>query len=259
MWSPDADPKNGLQGLLASGTDAEITWAVGAPGMAVRLINMEHEALVGDPNGNPTWVLDGSGGAALLRHTPTGVPKQQSGGLVGIGGHVQWFAGGPIQWGDTSIDPVSGERVDGVQPWPWSVTEPDEWPDVDPHDPTVWEVHGAWSNPLHVLVKMGVIEPITQHLWTRLSQDPRAHNALPETMDGARPPLGPHREALPLIAEDPITEVMLKALLPGGDATGELTIAAALIEAELELPWLPPGLTIPGLEIWRDAGAWDEK
>jgi len=259
MWAPDADPEEGLSGLLVSGEDLETSWAVGSAGMAVRLVNMEHEAIVSDPTGTPVWVLDVSGVSASISHTPAGLPTQQNGGLVGLGGHLQWFAGGPIQWGSKSIDPVSGERADGLQDWPWSVSDPREWPNVTPHDPTTWEADSVWTNPLSILVQMGVIEPIIGSNWKRLGEDPKAHESLPERLDGARPPMGPHREALPLSTEDPITEAMLEALLPGGDALGELTIAAALIEAELELPWLPPGLSIPGLEIWRDAGAWDEK
>ena len=103
---------------------------------------------------------------------------------------------------------------------------------------------------------MGVFAPIVETEWRRISRDPKAHQAVNESLDGAFPPLGPHREALPLLPEDPITEAMMEALMPGGEAPGELSIAAALIEAEIELPWLPPGLTIPGLEIWRNAGAW---
>jgi len=258
MWAPDADPEAGLSGILVTGEDLETPWAVGEAGMAVRLVDMEHEALVSDPMGTPVWVLDGSGGSAPVTHSPTGVPTEKGGGLVGIGAQLQWFAGGPIQWGSKSIDPVSGERVDGVQAWSWSVNGPGEWPDVNPQDPTHWEDDSSWMNPLHVLEEMGVIEPITSDKWRRLSRDPKAHEALPETLDGAHPPLGPHREALPLSAEDPITEAMLKALLPGGAPPEALTIAAALIEAEIDLPWLPPGLTIPGLEIWRNLGAWSE-
>jgi hypothetical protein len=110
-----------------------------------------------------------------------------------------------------------------------------------------------------MLAAMGIVQPIMPRAWRRLSEDPRAHQALAEGLDGSKPPLGPHRESLPLASEDPVTDAMLAAVIPGGEPPSGLTIAAALIEAEIDLPWLPPGLAIPGLEIWRKEGAWSEK
>ena len=49
------------------------------------------------------------------------------------------------------------------------------------------------------------------------------------------------------------------SLLPGGQAWGPQGPAAALVGAELDLPWLPPGWVVPGLEFWRNEGAWPDR
>jgi hypothetical protein len=220
---------------------------------------MEQEGIVADSSGTPSWVLDGAGGATAIEFEPAGLPFGEGGGIVGLGGHLQWFPGGPIQVGSLSFDPVSGDRVDGNQAWPWVVADSGEWNDVSLHDPSPWATTRPWTDPIRMLEALGVVQSIMPSVWRRLGDDPRAHQALAVGLDGSKPPLGPHREALPLAAEDPVTDAMIAALIPGGEAPSTLSIATALIEDEIDLPWLPPGLSIPGLEIWRNAGAWSEK
>lgn len=58
------------------------------------------------------------------------------------------------------------------------------------------------------------------------------------------PPLGPPLDALPL-GEDALTTAFLLAALPGGRPPGPELAARALVEAELELPWIPPGVELP--------------
>jgi len=259
QWAPDADPVQGASGVLVTGENFERPWAFTEHGMAARLVAMEQEGIVADALGTPSWVLDGVGGATSLAYEPAGLPAEAGGGIVGLGGQLQWFPGGPIQMGSWSFDPVSGERVDGVKDWPWVVADPGEWTDMSPHDPSPWASTRLWTEPIRMLEALGVVQSIMPSVWRRLGEDPRAHEALAVGLDGSKPPLGPHREALPLVSEDPVTDAMITALISGGEPPSGLTIAAVLIEQEIELPWLPPGLAIPGLEIWRNAGAWSEK
>jgi YD repeat-containing protein len=258
LWKPDADPAAGVVGLLATGVEAATPWVFVEGGMAARRNGMEVESLVADGRGDPVWLLDGAGSAAALVHDVAGMPGQVGTDIVGAGARLQWFEGGPIQVGGVVIDPVSGQRVDGVSAWPWAVRGPRAVLAAHPSDPGPWSPESAWSDPLHILEAMGVIQPAVGEVWTTISQMPRAHFGIPESLDGGAPPLGPDREDLPLGEVDPLTEALVRAVLPGGGGLGPLSPAAALVGAEITLPWLPPGWEVPGLESWRQAGAWSQ-
>ncbi len=258
VWSPDADPSEGLAGLLATGVEGSRPWVFVEGGMASRLNGMEVESLVGDGRGDPSWLLDGAGGAARLVHGPSGMPGQFGTGVAGAGGRLQWFEGGPIQVGTCVVDPLSGQRVDGVESWPWVGSGPRVRPRPYPSDPGPWRPVSSWGDPLRVLELMGVIAPIMADGWSLIDVQPSAHFSIPPSLDTANPPLGPDREALPLGPEDPLTQLLIAAVLPGGEAISPLGPAAALVGAEITLPWLPPGWEVPGLELWREAGAWDQ-
>ena len=225
--------------------------------MAVRRNAMNIEGIVADGRGDPTWVLDGEGGFAALSHTPSGLPRQAAADILGAGGQLQWFPGGPIQVGSVSLDPVSGQRVDGVKAWPWASKRPRLRTLSNPVDPAPWEPVSVWGQPLRVLEAMGVLKPVAEGEWTTLGSPPRAHGSLPRSLDRSRVPLGPSLESVPMAETDPLTWSVIKSCLPGEDADRPFSPAAALIGAELDLPWLPPGWGVPGLEMWRHAGAWE--
>ena len=259
VWAPDADPQDGVSGLLATGADGSVPWVFAEGGMAVRRNGMETESIVSDGRGDPAFLLDGTGELVHMSHSPSGVPNQDTAGIQGAGERLQWFSGGPIQLGAVSLDPVSGQRVDGVLGWPWSVQGPRKASAVHPSDPGPWAPTGAWSNPLKLLETLGVLQPIEKGEWTRIGSVPKAFTGLPESVDGAGPPLGPDREALPMGSEDPITDWLIHSLMPGGEAPEANSLAAALIGAEVKLPWLPPGFEIPGLEYWRAQAAFSQE
>jgi YD repeat-containing protein len=259
VWAPDADPQDGISGLLATGSDGSVPWVFAEGGMAVRRNGMETESIVADGQGDPSILLDGTGELVHLSHSPSGVPNQDTAGIQGSGQRLQWFPGGPIQLGAVSLDPVSGQRVDGVLGWPWSVQGPRKANAAHPSDPAPWAPTGAWSNPLKLLETLGVLQPIEQGEWTRIGSVPMAFTGLPESVDGASPPLGPDREALPFGGEDPITDWLIHSLMPGGAPPGADSLAAAMIGAEVKLPWLPPGFEIPGLEYWRNQAAFSQE
>ena len=258
VWSPDVDPADGLGGLLATGVEAAVPWVFTEEGMAARRNGMEVEALIADGRGDPAWLLDGAGGAVMLAHDYGGMPAQAGSGIVGASGRLQWFEGGPVQVGPLTVDPVSGQRVDGVSDWPWVSRDPRVVSTAHPSDPGPWAPESAWSQPLRILEALGEIQPIDEESWEQINEMPRAHFSVPESIDTADPPLGPNREALPLGEEDPLTEALIRSLLPGGSAIGPQGPAAALIGSEIALPWLPPGWEVPGLESWRRLGAWSD-
>ena len=257
LWAPDADPADGVSGLLASGVDAAVPWVFSEGGMAVRRNAMNLEGIVSDGRGDPTWLLDGEGGVAVLSHEPAGLPAQMATGIVGVQGRLQWFPGGPIQVGPVSLDPVSGQRTDGVKAWPWAPRYPRAHRVNNPVDPAPWQPVSVWGQPLKVLEAMGVLKSVTPGDWIRLNSPPVAHGSLPASLDRSHVPLGPELEAIPMAEADPLTWAVIRSCLPGQDAERTFSPAASLIGAELDLPWLPPGWVVPGLEVWRDAGAWE--
>ena len=257
LWAPDADPAGGVSGLLASGVEAAVPWVFSEGGMAVRRNAMNIEGIVADGRGDPAWMLDGEGGVAVLSHSPSGLPRQMATDIVGAGGRLQWFPGGPIQVGPVAIDPVSGQRADGVKAWPWAPKGPREVALNHPADPAPWAPVSVWGKPLRILEAMGVLKPVTDGDWVELNAPPTAHSSLPASLDRSDVPLGPALESVPMTETDPVTWAVIQACLPGRDAEALFSPAAALIGSELDLPWLPPGWVVPGLETWRDAGAWE--
>jgi YD repeat-containing protein len=251
VWHPDAAPEDGAAGLLATGVESSVPWVFLDGGMAARRNSMDLEGVVTDGSGDPSWLLDGTGGATTLVHSPMGMPGQSAAGVLGSKGRLQWFAGGPLQVGALSLDPVSGQRTDGDAGWPWAVGVTAASSLVHAADPGPWAPVGMWSNPLAVLQTMGELGPIADGEWRAISQTDRGFVGLPESVDGAPPPMGPGREMLPLGDEDPLSEWLIHCLLPGGEAPDTESIVGALLSREIELPWLPPDFPIPGLERWR--------
>ncbi|MEC8191762.1 MAG: hypothetical protein VX944_09995 [Myxococcota bacterium] len=257
VWHPDARASDGVAGILANGNQGMVPWVVMDGGMAARRNGMDTEGIVTNAVGTPAWLLDGTGGSTTLVHSPMGLPAQRAAGSMGMASRLQWFAGGPIQSGPMALDPVSGQRVDGVLGWPWTVAAPGAVVGSHGADPGPWAPVGEWTEPLRLLTDLGVIEPVVPENWTRVGPSPAALEGLPASMDGAPPPLGPEREMVPLETDDPITAWLIQCLLPGGAAPDTDGFVAALVASEVRLPWVPPDVTIPGLERWRSAGFFD--
>ena len=191
LWAPDGDPAGGVSGLLASGVEAAVPWVFSEGGMAVRRNAMNIEGIVADGRGDPAWMLDGEGGVAVLSHSPSGLPRQMATDIVGAGGRLQWFPGGPIQVGPVAIDPVSGQRADGVKAWPWAPKGPREVALNHPADPAPWAPVSVWGKPLRILEAMGVLKPVTDGDWVELNAPPTAHSSPPASLDRSDVPLGP--------------------------------------------------------------------
>ncbi|MCK6506216.1 hypothetical protein L6R53_23065 [Myxococcota bacterium] len=265
-WGPAVD--DGPQSLLASGPRGEATWAPGPWGPA-GLRGPEGDGglvdRVGDPAGAPWWWLREGGAAGAAGVDPRGYPATGTGDpwgadLPGPAGGLQPFPGGPVLAlapaeggavpGGAALDPATGQRTDGLAPWPWAGlaagVEAGAWADGGPQalDPAPWSATGPWQAPLRLLVALGELEDPVGGAWTALPAPGPALPWLPASLDRADPPLGPPLDALPL-GEDVLTTSFVLAALPGAAPADPDRAARALVAAELDLPWLPPGVALP--------------
>lgn len=253
VWHPDADSSDGISGLLADGVEGSVPWVVVDGAMAARRNDMDIEGIVTDATRSPAWLLDGTGGSTTLVYSPMGLPAQAAAGPMGAKGRVQWFPGGPIQIGAIAVDPVSGQRTDGDVGWPWTVNARGTLRGAHAADPGVWESGSVWSDPLGMLERLGAFEPIDEETWTAVDAVPMAFEGLPGSVDGSVPPLGPGREMVPMEDDDPITRWLIQCLLPGGQAPNTDGFISAMVTSEIDVPWVPPDVTIPGLDRWIES------
>jgi hypothetical protein len=184
--------------------------------------------------------------------------------LPGPAGGLQPFPGGPVLALSTAegggvpagvaLDPATGQRSDGLAAWPWAGLpagiDSGAWASGAPDalDPSPWEATGPWRAPLRLLVALGELADPVGGTWTALPAPSPELPWLPVGLEhqeqAGAPPLGPPLDALPL-GEDALTTAFLLAALPGGRPPGPELAARALVEAELELPWIPPGVELP--------------
>lgn len=257
----------GPASLLASGPQASTAWVPGSlgPGGAVAGATGQRWDEILDTRGLPWWQLLVGGGVVLRSMDLRGYPElaaAEGQDLVGVGGGIQLFSGGPVLLptealggavpAGVAIDPVSGARLDGLRSWPWVDEAMRASGSTAAMDPEAWQAGaGPWGNPLRLLVAMGQIEDPEGGDWLELPTEGSALAWLPASLDGMSPPLGPSLDALPL-AEDPLTDAWILACLPGGREPDSEELARLMLAAELDLPWLPPGtrLPVPG---WRGA------
>ena len=85
---------------------------------------------------------------------------------------------------------------------------------------------------------MGILKPVTDGDWVELNAPPTAHSSLPASLDRSDVPLGPALESVPMTETDPVTGRSSKRVFQD-EMRPIFSPAAALIEAELDLPWLP--------------------
>jgi hypothetical protein len=236
-----------LEGVLLA--NAGESWLPGPEGLAARSGEDGVVALVLAAGGLRGLVLSAEGPAEQIRATPAGFPVSPAGGLAGAFGAIQAFPGGPRLAGDrargtgaVAWDPVTGERLDRWRPGPWASHA-----GVSPLDPEPWQPESPWHRPLDLLLALGALAPVDEGEWTAPRPRPSALAWLPASLDGEPPPLGPAPDALPL-AEDPVTQAFLDAILPGGSPPDADLVARTVLAGAVPLPRLPPGLAVPGLE-----------
>ncbi|RME22834.1 MAG: hypothetical protein D6798_14855, partial [Deltaproteobacteria bacterium] len=262
VWGPGTP--GGRSPLLASGPDASDHWVWSDWGPAAVAVAGRIFELLLDPTGRPWWSLDDSGVAlrhgTRLRGYPELARATPSLDLVGPQGMVQVGAGGPLivprsaEGGAVpaglALDPVSGQRVDGLRPWPWQVPPLFEGRGVDPLDPSPWQPTSPFGDPLSLLVAMDELEPPVDGTFLTVGPRPPELPALPGGMSTPDPPLGPPLSALP-VDLDPLAAAVLRAALDGGAPLDADFVLRVELAEELGLPWLPPGLPVPLPESWR--------
>jgi YD repeat-containing protein len=249
LWGPDLLDRGTV--TYASGLGLAVAWLAGPDGPSSMQTGDVLGSLLHDVDG----VIRGFHLAGELQPVGT-TPHGWLGAEVGVaasGGGTRLFAGGPVIQAGVAIDPISGQRVDGWLGWPWAGPSPlVAAPDRDELDASVWAPESPWSKPVSLLVAVGVLPDIDDESWAvsmPLEAGDRAVPWLPLGLEGGAPPLGPAPGALPF-DEDPIANRVLQALLPMGTALEPHDLQHAIIGPDLRLPWLPPGLVLPGLEPW---------
>ncbi len=253
LWSPDGavwPDQSAL--LLATGERAERVWLGGPRGLVGAAEEAWVATLLPDDAGSPVWVQIGERPQERVSTSMNGLPDSAAAGIAGARGALQSFAGGPLfaatsvtGWsgaGEVALDPLSGLRLDGRGRWPWAETLTDS-----RLDPELWAPEGPWSAPLALLEALGALPPVDDGSWVPIEVREPALGWLPASLDGEAPPLGPDPASLPL-EDDPLTNAILLAVLRGQPGTPPHLPLAVAMEESLDLPWLPPGISLPGLD-----------
>ncbi len=254
-WSPEGDlwPQAGGSPslLLATGENAARAWLTGPSGLVGAAEASWTATLLPDGVGSPVWVQLAGQPPELVRTSMNGLPDNAAAGIAGARGALQAWAGGPLfsavqreSWsgpGTIAIDPLSGERLDGLGRWPWGETsEPTRL------DPAVWAQETPWHAPLALLEALGALPPIDDAAWTRVETPSPALSWLPASLDAAEPPLGPDPASLPL-EEDPLTNAIILGLLRGESGIEPGLPLRVVLEDAFDAPTLPPGISTPRL------------
>ena len=203
--------------------------------------------------GERWWVGSDDRGEAqhlAIPRTPMGLPNAAQDALISPDGGIQVFPGGPIIHGTTAIDPVSGARLDGLSALPWMPRTARQAPQNAALDPARWAPQNQWGEPLAILTALGELAPVSGGHW--MSGNPSLPTIywLPPALEGGAPPLGPLPTDLPL-SEDPITEALLRALLPGGLAPTPGVVLEAIRAEEREELDIPPEIPLSWLSKQR--------
>jgi YD repeat-containing protein len=249
IWHPGVEQPTG-QELLAVTSIGYTERHIRGPGGSGVVIGKTAAEILMTAEGEPAWRFSGRSTPEPLSATPQGLGAGPQLRWIGPGGKLQLFPGGPLLQADFAIDPVTGARTDGARPWPWAAQPVRADGTEGRIDPADWSPRSPWSTPLRLLTAMGEIQPIDEGHWWAPSAGPVAVSWLPASLDGAEPPLGHSPHAMPLAPLDSITAGWLMQVLSvRGQPDLGLPIRAVL-QQELRLPWLPPGLQLPGLKSW---------
>ena len=254
VWNPAVDRPSGKD-LLAVLSPQGTTRLVRGPGGSGVQVGEGTVSLMMTAEGEPAWRFEGRNPPQPLTSTPQGLGSGDHLRWIGPGGRLQLFAGGPLIDRHVATDPVSGARTDGQQGWPWQVRSIRSDGSEARIDPSHWSPRSPWSAPLALLTALGELPPIDDGPWWTPKPSISAVPWLPDALDGAVPPLGVAPHAIPMASLDAITASWLMAVLQA-DAEPDLAMPVrAVLDEELRLPWLPPGLKIPGLGSWGLAGS----
>jgi YD repeat-containing protein len=256
LWSPENVGGSGLQLPLATGIELSRKWVGGPLGMAAMSTNGQINGVVNLEDGRPLWLLDAEGRPLALATTPMGFPDSAPLGILGPFGTIQLFAGGPLLRNGQALDPLSGHPVTGLSRWPWLAREVVYSGENDWLDPSGWMPKDPWSDPVGLLMDLGLVDLGASEGWTRTEATEPAISWLPSSIDAYPPPIGPWPGDLPL-SEDPITTAFLLSALPGNKALDPGDPLEVILQDELASEDLPPGLElrILGFPI-KEGPAW---
>ena len=239
-WAPEAFDgwwSGDIQAPLSDGTPLLFT-----PGAVLTAQDAWLDLIGGDRWWAGQSEDDAASILSLLR-TPMGLSDDAQDGLIEPGGGIRPLPGGPIILGGAALDPVSGGLLTGPTGLPWSPRTVQADPRAAALDPKPWAPQNGWGEPLTILSALGELAPIDTGAWMEGNPAPAAVYWLPPSLDGGRPPLGPDAEDLPLSA-DPITEALIRALIPGGTAPTPQLVLDAILDEEREVLGIPPGIDL---------------
>jgi YD repeat-containing protein len=263
-WSMAYDARGRLSQITApDGTIRSLTWApeafdgwwagrIEAPlSDGTPLLYTPGAVLTGEDGwldliGGDRWWTGGEDGVAGIQplfRTPMGLSDDALDGLIEPGGGIRPLPGGPIILGGAALDPVSGGLLAGHAALPWSPRTVQGDPRAISLDPEPWAPQNGWGEPLTILSALGELAPVDPGEWMDGNPEPAAVYWLPPSLDGGSPPLGPDAGDLPLSA-DPITEALIRALLPGGTAPTPQLVLDAILDEEREVLGIPPGIEL---------------
>lgn len=246
IWPPSPDV-DGEWRPLATGADSAIAWVHG-PGVwgwsAAEEGGGRAAGGVGLPGLSGAYVEDPMGTMAVAR-TPSG--GWDSGALAPFDatGGVQLFTGGPRLYVGGALEPAGAERTDGTLDWPWVVDDGHPRVMRSVIDPSGWSAEGPWGDPLALAVELGVVDlPAT----TAGTLGEPALTWLPASLDAPPVPAGPIPGAIDLDGElEPLVSRIVAHVQTGEGPVDWRVLTGPLVDADRELGWLPPGLSVPGL------------
>jgi YD repeat-containing protein len=252
LWL-DHDEGPGGGGLLTSGATMTRRWAPGPAGPTLWVDEVGAGAVTRSVGGGGLF-FDGRGAPVVVDEGPVGGPDSGALGPAAAPLTLRLFPGGPLVAAHGAWEPVTGARIDGLSPPPWSTDRGHSWTEA-PLDPAPWAPTSPWADPLRLVEALGVLpaEP-DEGAWVPLLRPAPAFAWLPPGVDGLAAPLGPAVASLPL-DEHPVVVALLAMQLQGRAALDVETLLLNAIEEEVSPDgWhrpLLPGLFTPGQGLLR--------